>query len=181
MGLRKKVQTARKIIASLGGQEHARLEEICEDIRGAENILLTNGIAVLRTCWDRCDGICYRNIYTDDIISLIDLIFIFAIDPAIASSVEECVKTESIYSADCNFLKNGEGPCLLPTDARPKECFLNFCGDASSIKKEIRLVRSQFGKLQRFILFRQARALFKKLTGRAEGRLWDGKADSRTR
>ena len=162
MGLKYKFKKAQEIIERSGNKDLIAIKGICEEIQRSQNKLLEQAKDVLKYCNDRCRGLCCRNIYPDDIITLADFVYILAMENSVESSVRdkisECLKKETLFSSSCIFLKRGEGPCIFPSDLRPEMCIISFCGGDTTIKKEINMVGSKFSKLIRFILLRKPRA-----------------------
>jgi len=163
MGLKYKFKKAQEIIEKTGNQDLIALRRICEEIQKVQNNLLEEAKDLLKYCENRCQGLCCRNIYPDDIITLADFVYILAMESSVESSVRdeisECLKKETLFSSSCIFLKRGEGPCIFPSNLRPEKCITSFCGGDTTIKKEINMVGSKFSKLIRFILLRKPRAL----------------------
>lgn len=162
MGLKYKFKKAQEIIERSGNKDLIAIKGICEEIQRSQNKLLEQAKDVLKYCNDRCRGLCCRNIYPDDIITLADFVYILAMKNSVESSlrdeISECLKKETLFSSSCIFLKKGEGPCIFPSDLRPEMCIISFCGGDTTIKKEINMVGSKFSKLIRFILLRKPRA-----------------------
>jgi len=65
-----------------------------------------------------------------------------------------CAESESLFSANCVFLKNGTGPCMFPSGTKPHKCIATFCGRTGAVRQELRALRSSFNKLSRFMLFK---------------------------
>lgn len=159
MGLRYKFIKAQGIIERSGDKDLIAIKDVCEEIQRAQNKLLDEAKDVLKYCNDRCRGLCCRNIYPDDIITLADFVYILAMKSSVRDEISECLKKETLFSSSCIFLKRGEGPCIFPSDLRPEMCITSFCGGDTTIRKEINMVGSKFNKLIRFILLRKPRAL----------------------
>jgi len=158
MGLKYKFEKAQEIIERSGNKDLIAIKEISEEIQRAQNKLLEEAKDVLKYCNDRCRGLCCRNIYPDDIITLADFVYILAMESSLREEISECLKKETLFSSSCIFLKRGEGPCIFPSDLRPEKCITSFCGGDTTIRKEINMVGSKFSKLIRFILLRKPRA-----------------------
>ena len=158
MGLKYKFEKAQEIIERSGNKDLIAIKEISEEIQRAQNKLLEEAKDVLKYCNDRCRGLCCRNIYPDDIITLADFVYILAMESSLREEISECLKKETLFSSSCIFLKSGEGPCIFPSDLRPEKCITSFCGGDTTIRKEINMVGSKFSKLIRFILLRKPRA-----------------------
>jgi len=159
MGLKYKFKKAQEIIERTCNQDLVALKGICEEIQKVQNNLLEEAKDVLKYCKDRCRGLCCRNIYPDEIITLEDFVYILTMESSMREEISECLKKETLFSSSCIFLKGGEGPCIFPSDLRPEKCITSFCGGDTTIKKEINMVGSKFSKLIRFILLRKPRAL----------------------
>ena len=167
MGLKYKFIKAQGIIERSGDKDLIAIKDVCEEIQRAQNKLLEEAKDILTYCNDRCRGLCCRNIYPDEIITLADFVYILVMESSVESLVEssvrneisECLKKETLFSSSCIFLKRGEGPCIFPSDLRPEMCIISFCGGDTTIRKEINMVGSKFNKLIRFILLRKPRAL----------------------
>lgn len=158
MGLKYKFSKAERLIKILDKENPYKLETICREIRIAQNKLLKEAGRVLTGCQDRCRGLCCRNIHPDEIITQLDFVYILKMEDSMRDMILKCSNSETMYSANCVFLEGGEGPCILPPNSRPEKCIITFCGEETPIKKEIRLVRSNFNRLLRYIFFRKARA-----------------------
>ena len=159
MGLRYKFKKAQGIIEKSCNRDLTAIKGICEEIQKVQNNLLEEAKDLLKYCENRCRGLCCRNIYPDDIITLADFVYILTMENSLREEISECLKKETLFSSNCIFLKRGEGPCILPSDLRPEKCITSFCGGDTTIKKEINMVGSKFSKLIRFILLRKPRAL----------------------
>ena len=158
MSLRYKIKRVQTILTSLDADRRASLEAVCRRIADAEQALNDAVAGDLQTC-RRCGGLCCRNVYPDDLITLMDCLFFWVRHPAGRPAIAAAVPHEPLFSADCLFLADGVGPCLLPTDARPERCITAFCG-APGAAREIRGVRAAFGRLYRFYLCNLPRFLF---------------------
>lgn len=161
MELGNKFKRAEKIISKLNPEEQEILEKICKEIRRAEDELIKEAedTEIMSRCIKVCKGLCCRNIQPD-LFSLWDFIFISATEKSMANKISKCLEKEkSIFSCDCIFLENGQGPCIFPHSSKPEMCVTTFCGDDTPIKKEINLVKSKFIKLCWFIMLRKPRAL----------------------
>ena len=160
MGLKYSFQKAGKIIKDSGSGDLKALEGICLEIRQAEDQLLNKAINVLKRCENNCEGICCRNVQIDAIIGLPDFLYLLIMDSSKGDIISKCLENENIFfTSDCIFLENGKGPCVFPSNSRPEVCITTFCGDETEIKKEIKLVKSKFMKLDWFILLRKPRML----------------------
>ncbi len=135
---------ARKIVDGLGDEDRNAMREICMEIQRAQEKLVENSEEVLKRCINGCEGLCCRNIRLTEIITFTDFIYILALNRAMEEKMSGCLKNESLFSSDCYFLESGEGPCMFPFNSRPEKCIVTFCGDDSSIKREIKLVASGF-------------------------------------
>lgn len=150
MELEKKIIQAHRIVKSLTGQDAVKLHRICYGIQCAQNDLIRSADPFFEICMKKCKGICCKNLNINDVVNLLDLIYILAMNIDLLSKVTECSKLESIYTADCPFLKDGIGPCLFTENVKPERCILSFCSETHPIRREIKAVRSNFNKLSRF-------------------------------
>ncbi len=167
MSLRHLFRQAEKIIADSSQEDLERLERICLEIRDAELELQEKAKPIMSRCIHRCGGICCRNVQIDLIIGLWDFLFIMISKPFLKEKIEECLeKEEPFFSADCVFLNDGVGPCIFPSDARPEVCLVTFCGDTSTISKEIARVKKAFFRLTWFVMTRKLKSICKWLVCR---------------
>jgi hypothetical protein len=155
MSLRYKFKNADRICHQLNNDGRRRLAEICTEIQKAEKNLNQNALDKLSGCYKECQGLCCRNVIPDDLITQMDALYIWEQKPSLRKRINICLKSESIYSADCFFLKDGVGPCIFPADIRPEKCITAFCGDTGSIKKEIRDLRGKFNQMFWFVFFKK--------------------------
>ncbi|MCP4350634.1 MAG: hypothetical protein GY795_34635 [Desulfobacterales bacterium] len=163
MGLKYKFKKAEEIIQRSDTEELKTLIGICKEIQTAEDELITGAEEVLSQCKNNCMGLCCRNICIDDIVTLLDFVYILAVDDSMKDRIPEYLKNETMFTSDCVFLENGKGPCIFSSNSRPEKCIITFCGDEMSIKQEIRLLVSKFNKLSRFVMLRKPRALLRSL------------------
>lgn len=106
----------------------------------------------MEQCAMQCRGICCRNIHLDAIIGRGDLVYSLALNPGLAPEIGASLENEPLlYSADCVFLKNGVGPCIFPDDLKPEVCLTTFCGDTTTVNREIRQLKTRFRRLDLFI------------------------------
>ncbi|WP_319524733.1 hypothetical protein [uncultured Desulfosarcina sp.] len=170
MGLDYSFRSAKKKIDRLDADERARLLEICEEIRHAEQALSEKAVPILQACVDRCQGLCCRNIRPADIVTEWDLVYILAMAPQLEPAIAACLSREDFFPTDCIFLANGVGPCLFPDDLRPERCIISFCRVEPTIEKEIGRVMGGFSRLIRFFkllpLHRCVRRFFPALANR---------------
>jgi hypothetical protein len=150
MELQNKIQKAQVIIDSFSGEDRTRLLDICHEIKSAQDDLNREAADYFKDCMQRCQGICCRNICINDVVTLLDLIYIFALNKEIFAQVHTCAQAETLFAADCLFLQHGLGPCLFSANIKPERCIITFCGETRPIKKEIKAVRSKFNKLSRY-------------------------------
>ena len=164
MSLRYKLGKARKLLAALSADEHAKLRTICKNIRQSQEILLKNALPAMQQCLHNCEGLCCRNAQVDDIIGLMDLVYILTLTPAFEESMTRRVANEKpFYSSDCMFLKGDGGPCIFASAVRPEVCITTFCSGDRGIQKEIKDVKRQFLRLNWYFLCRKPRAVYKAL------------------
>jgi hypothetical protein len=159
MTLRKKFNSARKILTTLQNREHVELYRICNDIRIAENALVEVSQPLLTRCMQHCKGLCCRNLDLDGVIGMYDFIYLLTVAPDLQETIVGCLEKESLFTQDCIFLKSGVGPCLFPFDCRPEKCLTTFCDDDGPAGNQIRYVGENFDRLCRFIRFRTFRRL----------------------
>ena len=159
MSLNYEFKKALSFISRLPPEDRNALSSICKDIRQAEDDLNERAESLLQKCITACTGICCRNIRLDDIIGFYDFTYILATENGLKDDMAACLRDETLYSADCIFLKNGTGPCIFPSNARPRICITTFCFDDTPAKKEIRRVNQQFNRLSRFIFSRRLKAI----------------------
>ena len=161
MSLNYEFRQAETTITRLTPEDRHALASICEDIQQAENDLNEKASKLLSRCITSCAGICCRNIRLDEIIGLYDFTYLLMIENTMRGDMAACLKHESLFSADCIFLKNRIGPCIFPSNARPRICITTFCADDTPVKREIQCVNRQFNRLSRFIFSRRLRGLAK--------------------
>jgi len=144
---------AEKFIRRLDPQERETLRKICADIQETEYRFLDAASREMDQCYSGCRGLCCRNINLDAIITEVDCVYIRTIEPSMREAIDSCLRRETMFPADCIFLRNGEGPCIFPAASRPKVCLNTFCTDTTPIRREMRLLSSRFGRLSRFMFF----------------------------
>lgn len=160
MGLKYLFVKAEGIINTLGSKDLQSLGGICKEIQEAEDKLLQNAEENMKKCIATCEGLCCRNIELDAIIGLSDFIYLLTAGSSLRDKILQCLEKENpLFTSDCIFLENGQGPCIFPPNSRPETCIVTFCSDETAIKKEIRLVKLKFMKLGWFILLRKPRVL----------------------
>jgi len=150
MEMEKKIEKAQLIVDSFLGEERTRLLDICHEIKSAQDNLNREAQDYFKDCMQRCQGICCRNICINDVVTLLDLIYILTINKEISSRVHASAQAETLFSADCLFLQKGVGPCIFAASIKPERCIITFCGETRPIKREIKAVRSKFSKLSRY-------------------------------
>ena len=101
MGLDYSFRSAKKKIDRLDADERARLLEICEEIRHAEQALSEKAVPILQACVDRCQGLCCRNIRPADIVTEWDLVYILAMAPQLEPAIAACLSREDFFPTDC--------------------------------------------------------------------------------
>jgi hypothetical protein len=153
MSLRYKYKKANEIVGKLLPQERESYLAICNEIKNAQEMLLTNGKAAMKKCIYGCGGLCCQNIYPDEIISLWDVVYILSNGDGLHEKITQCIQKENaLFTSKCIFLENDAGPCIFPNALRPEVCITTFCSGDSTIKKEIRTVKLKFFKLYCFFL-----------------------------
>ena len=164
MSLRYKLNKARRLLATLAVDEQVELHQICEAIRQSQETLLKNAAPAMQQCLHNCEGLCCRNAQVDDIIGLMDLVYILTLTPEFEDTMAIRVAHEKpFYSADCMFLQANSGPCIFTSAVRPEVCITTFCSGDRHIQKEIRDVKRRFFRLNCFFLFRRPRVAYKAL------------------
>lgn len=149
------IEKARKLVNSMAGDQARRLRHICREITVAQQRLNAEAEPYFVRCTQRCQGICCKNIHINEIVNILDLIYILTVKPELYPKLKASAANERIFSADCLFLQNGAGPCLFPSDSKPERCILTFCEDTTSIRHATRAVRSKFSKLSRYTKLRR--------------------------
>lgn len=152
---------AARFIRRLDAEERETLQKICADIQETQYLFLEAAAKEMAQCYSGCQGLCCRNINLDAIFTEADCVYILIIEPAMGGEIEECLRQETMFPADCIFLKNGRGPCIFPAASRPKVCLNTFCADTTPIRREMRLLSSRFGRLSRFMLICKTKMLFR--------------------
>ena len=172
MSLRYKFGKARRLLALLSADEIVELRQICETIRQAQETMLANALPAMQQCLHRCEGLCCRNARVDDIIGLMDLVYILTLTPEFEETMAVRVDREKpFYSADCMFLKGEGEPCIFAAAVRPEVCITTFCSGDRHIRKEIGDIRRRFFRLNCFFAFRKPRTAFKALKTMLENRV----------
>lgn len=155
MGIRYKIRKAETILQRLSSEERSGVEGICEGIKKEQLRLKKNGRSLFVRCIAGCEGLCCKNVIADELITLRDMIFILGASSLGPEDLLPLAEKESLFTADCMFLKNGVGPCIFPDGIRPEKCVLSFCGDDRPIAENIRAVHRGFARLHRFLLIRK--------------------------
>jgi hypothetical protein len=163
MELRHQFKKAERTILRLSAQDRQTLAAICGEIRLAEAALNKNAAPLLHRCIESCAGLCCRNIRLTEIIGFYDFIYLLTAVGSLKGTMADCLRHESLYSGDCIFLKNGKGPCIFPSDARPRLCIISFCFDVAPVRNHIRAVNSGFNRLSRFIRSKRLTAMAQRL------------------
>ncbi len=128
----------------------------------AEEQLQAAGSSAFLRCYSGCEGLCCRNLEIDAVIGFSDFIYLLTVESQLQESISTCLENENrIFAGDCIFLINGKGPCIFPPTSRPEVCITTFCTDIEPLKNEIRCVKSQFMKLNLYLLFLQFKILFR--------------------
>ncbi len=152
MSLAHQFKQAEKILNGFCDEDKKEVIKICQEIRSAEIALQKKSAGLMRRCMEKCNGMCCRNVQLDLIINRLDFLYILALRPNLRQRILECLKKEKpFFSMDCMFLKNGTGPCIFPSDARPEVCIVTFCADTGPIRREINNVKRKFFKLNWYI------------------------------
>ena len=156
MGIKTDFMEAERILARLGSADQDRLGRICDAIQAAEAELLARAGPAMARCIHVCQGLCCRNIQLDAIIGVWDLVYILTVAAEYRDRMAACLENEiPFYAADCVFLADGKGPCILPATARAEVCLTTFCSRTEDIDREIRRVKRNFYKLGWFLFTRR--------------------------
>lgn len=155
MELQYKIQKALRFIDSLSGKERETLQNICSDIQRAQAALNAAAVSYFQRCLGECRGICCKNINVNDVVTQLDLVYILSMIGASSDQIFELAESEKLFSADCLFLKDGQGPCFFPADIKPERCIITFCEETRPIRRELKAIRSKFSKLSRFAQFKR--------------------------
>jgi hypothetical protein len=91
----------------------------------------------------------------DTIITLLDFVFILSLDGGIKTDLLNAAKNESLFSADCIFLRHQVGPCIFAPTIKPERCIITFCTDCRPLNPEIKAIRAAFSRLYRFLVLRR--------------------------
>ena len=164
MSLRYSFAKARKTLSCATPYDIVSLEGLCRSIRIAEDKLQTAGSSAFLRCYNGCEGLCCRNLEIDSIIGFSDFIYLITVESQLQEIISTCIENENrIFAGNCVFLIDGKGPCLFPPTSRPEVCITSFCTDTESIKNEIRCVKSQFMKLNLYLLVLEFKILFRNI------------------
>ena len=155
MHIRQSIKKADRLINSLSGRDCTALQGICTQIQTAQNNLVQQAHAYFEICLQQCQGLCCRNIYVDSIVTLLDYIFILSLDSGIKAEILKAAKNQSLFSADCIFLRDQVGPCLFAPTIKPERCIITFCSDCRPLNSEIKAIREAFSRLYRFMVLRR--------------------------
>lgn len=153
--LQYKIQRALRFIDSLSGKERETLQNICFEIQRAQAALNAAAESYLQRCMLECRGICCKNININDVVTQLDLVYILSMKAASSGQIIELAESEKLFSADCLFLKDGQGPCFFPANVKPERCMMTFCENTRPIRRELKAIRSKFNKLSRFTPFKR--------------------------
>ena len=157
MSLKDKFKRAEEIVNELPPHDLESLQGICEEICSAQIWLQKESASAIQYCFSTCKGICCRNFYINSIITLQDFVMILTVRPPNLHEIRSCLARENtLYSADCIFLKNSIGPCLFPQNAKPQFCTVSFCSSDKKMKAGLNGVKNGFSKLFWFVFFRKA-------------------------
>ncbi len=158
MQVRRKIDKAFAVIDRFSEKQQPALRARCLEIKQAQHVLNQVAEPYFKQCMQSCRGLCCRNIYVGDMVTLLDYIFILVLDSDLSARMYEYSGKEGLFSADCIFLHNGTGPCIFNAAMKPERCIITFCSNTGPIHREIRAVRKKFSALQRFIFFRKPTA-----------------------
>ena len=155
MGLVHNFCSAHRLLDQLTEAEKHELELRCRTIQEAQGQLNQVCADAFYDCMTRCQGKCCRNIHAGSIISLLDCLFILALNRDLFQEVLKFASAEGLFSADCPFLIGGVGPCLFPADQKPEQCIITFCSSVPTARKPVRKIRSAFTRLWWYVFFRR--------------------------
>jgi len=164
MGIKADFIAAERFIDRLSLADRQRLQRICGEIQTAEKKLLAQAGPAMDRCINNCEGICCRNVQLDAIIGMVDLVYILTVAGEYRDRMAACLEKEKpFFAADCLFLENQVGPCILPSTARAEVCLTTFCSRTDAIDREIRQVKRSFYRLGWFISSRKPRMMWEGL------------------
>ena len=155
-----KIIKAQSIIDSLQYRDLESLKKTCIELQDAQNKLIKKGTPYFQYCQQHCSGMCCRNIHVDDIITLLDFVFILTLNPKIFEKALASARKESMFTSDCLFLANGSGPCMFAANQKPERCIITFCQDTGPLKNEIKKIRKQFNRILRLIVLKRPTKFF---------------------
>ena len=162
MSLRYYFAKAQKTISRIAPYEKTIIEKQCRLIRIAEEQLQAAGKSAFLRCYSGCEGLCCRNLDLDAVMGFSDFIYLLTVEDRLKESISACLENENwFFAGDCVFLINGKGPCIFPQASRPEVCITTFCTDTEPLKQEILQVKSQFMKLNFYLLFLQFKLFFR--------------------
>ena len=164
MGISADFAAAERILARLGPDDKVRLGLICDAIQSSEAELLAKAGPAMARCIHACQGLCCRNIQLEAIIGVWDLVYILTVAGEYRDRMAAGLEKEiPFYAADCVFLADGKGPCMLPATARAEVCLTTFCSRTEEIDREVRRVKRKFYKLGWFLFTRRPRLVLDRL------------------
>lgn len=155
MGLAYKFRRAERFLETTNEAGRSSLADVCRNIEAAQAHLNRTCADAFRECISGCRGKCCRNIHADDIITILDCIYILAMNRDIFPEALACAALENLFSSDCPFLKGGVGPCLFADDQKPERCIITFCRPVASARGPVRRVRSAFTRLWWHVFWRR--------------------------
>lgn len=155
MGLSYKIRKADRFLKALDEPDRSALVNTCQKIQIAQGQLNITCADAFKDCISRCQGKCCKNINADDIITVLDCLYILTLSGEILPEALECAASEGLFSADCPFLKDGVGPCLFSDDQKPERCIVTFCSSVPLAIRPARRVRSAFTRLWWQAFFRR--------------------------
>lgn len=169
MSLRYYFAKAQKTISRIAPYDRAIIEKQCRSIRLAEEQLQAAGRSAFLRCYSGCEGLCCRNLELDAVIGFSDFIYLLTVEGQLKESISTCLENEKrFFAGDCVFLINGKGPCIFPPTSRPEVCITTFCTETETLKHEIWRVKSQFMKLNFYLLFLQFKTLFRHVNNKSK-------------
>ena len=149
------IEKAGRLIDRMTGPQRQALLAICGEIQVAQQRLNHAAKPYFLHCIRQCEGICCKNIHINEIVNILDFIYILTLAPDLQPVLKQLATKEGLFSADCFFLQDGVGPCVFPPDIKPERCILTFCSDTTPINRDIKWVRSRFSRLSRYTTLRR--------------------------
>lgn len=155
MGLSYKIKRAERFLETTDPAHRPALVRICRRVEAAQAHLNQTCADAFRDCISSCQGKCCKNIHADDIITVLDCVYILAMNRDLYPKALERAAVEDLFSGDCPFLKEGIGPCLFADNQKPERCIITFCRPVASSRGPVRRVRTAFTRLWWHVLLKR--------------------------